>query len=103
MTSRILNLDIDNRVISKDIARLTNQIWKLIPMREKDEDWRKQLNTVQVEVVGLYDIFFNNELEFLQINSKISGLKIVEDVDFDTYRRTIFELISLLQKDFKHE
>lgn len=28
-------------------------------MRENDEDWRKQLNTVKIEVVGLNEIFLN--------------------------------------------
>ena len=32
--------------ISKNITRLTNQMWKLIPMRENEENWEKQLETV---------------------------------------------------------
>jgi hypothetical protein len=28
-------------------------------MRENDEDWRKQLDTVKIEVVGLNEIFLN--------------------------------------------
>ena len=27
--------------IDKEIIRLTNQLWKLIPMRENKEDWDK--------------------------------------------------------------
>ncbi len=27
--------------IEKNVIRLTNQIWKLIPMRENNEDWEK--------------------------------------------------------------
>ena len=27
--------------IDKNVIRLTNQIWKLIPMRENNEDWQK--------------------------------------------------------------
>lgn len=27
--------------IKKDVRRLTNQLWKLIPMREHNEDWKK--------------------------------------------------------------
>jgi hypothetical protein len=37
--------------------RLTNQIWKLIPMREHNEDWKKQLDTVIIEIAGLNEIF----------------------------------------------
>ena len=28
--------------IHKDLQRLINQIWKLLPMRENNEDWQKQ-------------------------------------------------------------
>jgi hypothetical protein len=27
--------------MQKNIMRLTNQLWKLIPMREHEEDWQK--------------------------------------------------------------
>jgi hypothetical protein len=73
--------------------RLTNQLWKLIPMREHGEDWEKQLNTVLIEIAGLNEIFIGPH--FLQLLSKLEGLKIVE-VGFELYRKTIFECISLL-------
>jgi hypothetical protein len=46
----------DIRVV---IKRLTNQLWKLIPMREHEEDWEKQLNTVLIEIAGLNEIFID--------------------------------------------
>ena len=49
--------DFDKGVIEKDIGRLTNQLWKLIPMRENNENWEKQLKTVIIEVAGLNEIF----------------------------------------------
>ena len=69
--------------------RLTNQIWKLIPMREHEEDWKKQLDTVIIEIAGLNEIFIL-EPQFLQILTKLEGLKIVEDLDFQVYRKTVF-------------
>ena len=36
------NIGFDDEVIKKDVQRLTNQLWKLIPMRENEEDWKKQ-------------------------------------------------------------
>jgi hypothetical protein len=44
-------------VIKKDVIRLTNQIWKLIPMYEHNENWQKQLDTVILEIAGLNEIF----------------------------------------------
>lgn len=43
--------------IDVNVRRLTNQLWKLIPMREHNEDWPKQLDTVIVEIAGLNEIF----------------------------------------------
>jgi hypothetical protein len=49
-----------DEAFEKNITRLTNQIWKLIPMKENNEDWEKQLNTVILEIAGLNEIFINN-------------------------------------------
>ena len=60
------NFEFPEDVINKNIIRLTNQLWKLIPMRENNEDWKKQLETVIIDIVGLKEIFILNPL-FLQI------------------------------------
>ena len=81
--------------VSKNVHRLTNQMWKLIPMREHEEDWQKQLDTVFIEVAGLNSIIQGPVL--LQLLSKLEGLRVV-DSSFELYRKTIFECISLLQE-----
>ena len=43
--------------IKTNVRRLTNQLWKLIPMREHEEDWPKQLDTVILEIAGLNESF----------------------------------------------
>ena len=98
LTKYIFDFPIE--IIRKDVIRLTNQIWKLIPMREHEEDWQKQLDTVIIEIAGLNEIFIY-EPQFLQILSKLEGLKIMGDLDFQTYRKTVFEVINLLQ-EFKN-
>ena len=67
------NFDFDSEVILKNVRRLTNQLWKLIPMREHEENWSKQLNTVIIEIAGMYEIFLSPQ--FLQLLSKLEGLK----------------------------
>lgn len=94
------DFDFSKEVIQKDVIRLTNQIWKLIPMREHEENWQKQLDTVIIEIAGLNEIFIE-EPQFLQILSKLEGLKIEADIEFSTYRKTVFEIINLLQ-EFKN-
>ena len=83
--------------MEKNVKRLTNQLWKLIPMRENQEDWLKQLNTVTLEVVGLNEIFLSFP-QFLQLLTKLEGLQKSEEIEFDLYRKTIFESINLLQE-----
>lgn len=89
------NFDFPSEVIAKNVSRLTDQLWKLIPMRENDEDWKKQLNTVILEISGLSEIFLHNPL-FLQLLAKLEGI-LVEETTFSLYRKTVFECISLVQ------
>lgn len=91
-----MKYDLDKSVVQADINRLTNQLWKLIPMREHQENWLRQLNTVIIEIAGLNEIF-KSELDYTILLSKLEGLKIVE-VDFEDYRKTVFESISLLRE-----
>ena len=50
-------LSISEEDLQVNVRRLTNQLWKLIPMREHNEDWQKQLDTVLIEIAGLNEIF----------------------------------------------
>ncbi len=63
-------------------------------MREHEENWTKQLDTVIIEIAGLNEIFIDPQ--FLQLLTKLEGLK-VQETDFELYRKTVFESISLLQ------
>ena len=89
------NIEIREEDCVKNVQRLTNQLWKLIPMREHEEDWIKQLDTVILEIVGLDEIFIGPSL--IQLLSKLEGLR-KEEVDFELYRKTVFESISLLRE-----
>ena len=62
-------------------------------MRENEEDWQKQLDSVLVELRGLHAIF-GDQLDFLILMSKLEGLR--ETKNFMVYRVTVFSAISLL-------
>lgn len=98
MASLMMNnkyeIDIPSETIHSTIKRLTNQLWKLIPMKENNEEWQKQLQTLIIEISGLNVIF---DSLFLQLLSKLEGLNVSEDIDFGLYRKTVFECISLIQ------
>ena len=66
-------------------------------MRENNENWKAQLDTVTIEVAGLAEILYRNE-KYLILLTKLEGMRKVEDIDFLTYRKTIFESMSLLKE-----
>lgn len=88
-------IDFNIQDVNTNIQRLTNQVWKLIPMRENNEDWKRQLDNVLIEIVGLNEIFEGPG--FLQVLSKLEGIR-VQETDFELYRKTVFETITYLQK-----
>ena len=92
------NFSFSEEEVKKEIVRLTNQMWKLIPMRENGENWDKQLETVIVDIAGKDEIFLHNS-HFLQLLSKLEGLRVI-DVEFSIYRKTVFECINLLNEKF---
>lgn len=85
---------IEKDTLIDDLMRLTNQIWKLIPMRENNELWVEHLNTVIAEISGLYEIL---DLDSLILLSKLEGLK-YNNIDFMTYRSSVFKCINILNR-----
>lgn len=63
-------------------------------MKEHEEDWQKQLDTVIIEITGLNEILILTP-KLLTLLSKLEGLRVVE-IPFSLYRKTVFESISLL-------
>lgn len=98
-TENKYNFIFPKEVLEKDVTRLINQMWKLIPMRENEENWEKQLDTVIIEIAGLSEIFLHDP-QFLQLLSKLEGLRF--EITFFLYRKTVFESISILQGFLKH-
>ena len=90
------DIEISQEAFEKNITRLTNQLWKLIPMRENKENWQKQLNTVIIEIAGINELIFNKS-DGIQLLTKLEGMLQIESMSFDLYRKTVFECISLLQ------
>jgi hypothetical protein len=60
--------------VSSDINRLTNQLWKLIPMRENKENWLGHLDSLIIELAGLNELSSNADEKFLILLSKLKGL-----------------------------
>lgn len=92
-----MTIVIPSSVITSNINRLTNQLWKLIPMRENNENWLNHLGSLIIELAGLSRLSETVDDKFLILLSKLKGLE-VEETDFQLYRKTVFECISLLRE-----
>ena len=69
-----------------------------MPMKENNEDWLKQLDTVSIEIAGMNALVKSEQTsQFLQLLFKLEGLKIKQDINFEMYRKTVFETINILQ------
>ena len=67
-------------------------------MREHEEDWLKQLDTVSIEIAGMNALVEDEHTsQFLQLLFKLEGLKIEQDISFEVYIKTVFETINILQ------
>lgn len=90
-------LEITRKVKEADKIRLINQLWKLVPMRENNEDWQTHLNTMIEELTGLVRIY-KDKVEGLILLSKLEGLTSEVCANFMLYRKTVFKCIDLLSR-----
>lgn len=88
-------IPISDKLFAYKIKGLINQVWKLIPMRENNEDWKQQIDTIFLEISGLQE-GFKEYLSFLEILSKIEGLYVLE-TNFFKFRAEVFSIIKLLE------
>ncbi len=73
-------------------------------MREHEEDWLKQLDTVSIEIAGMNAVIQTEKTsQFLQLLFKLNGLKEQQDINFEVYRKTVFETINILQGMKKYD
>ena len=96
LTSDKYSLEFSEEVVQSSLKRLTNQLWKLIPMRENNEPWKEQLASVLLEIAGMRGMYDLSEKCFTLFN-KLQGLLEI-DLEFKMYRKTIFECITLLHE-----
>ena len=93
----IYDSEIAEGVIVFNLNRLKNQIFHLLPSNEEGENWLKPLDTIILEIAGLSTLFPDNKKLF-ELLTKLEGLKAQgEQIDFQWFRRIIFECCSLAQ------
>ena len=90
------DMNIENGAIEANLKRITNQIYKLLPMREENGDWKKPLETIMEELAGMDRMLGKQAEAFASLLFKLEGLfSLVQEDDFQLYRRTIFECLSI--------
>jgi len=95
----IKGLEVEDQVIQTDIKRIINLIYKLLPMREEGSNWQKPLETIVIELIGLYNLSIGQKDKLFIVICKLQGMtSLTQTEDFDAFRRTIFECINLLTK-----
>lgn len=88
---------INDDSVQRNLKRLTNQIYKLLPEREEELDWRSPLNTIILELAGMDRLLVDQHDILFPLLCKLEGLLILtQPEDFYMFRRTIFECLSLM-------
>lgn len=98
----IFELNVDEFPVETTLHRIVNQIYRLLPLREEGEDWKKPLSTLIIELTGFFELFPNLSEGIRALNKLQGMLMIGDDLDFYEYRRTIFEccsIVSSLEKE----
>ena len=90
------DININDEVILKSLDRITNQIFKLLPLREEGGDWETPLNNLIVEIVGM-DRLLEKQFYFFSLLCKMEALlTLTEETDFLQFRKVIFECLGLM-------
>lgn len=89
--------DIQTEAICANLKRITNQIYKLLPLREEGGNWEKLLLTIIEEMAGMSRLLFDQHETLFLLLCKLEGLfTLTEEDDFESYRRTIFDCLGLI-------
>ena len=86
------NAIINNSAIDDNLKRITNQIYRLLPVRE---EWKKPLITLIEELSGMDSLLIDQHTILFSLLCKLEGLLILDE-DFQLFKRTIFESLNLV-------
>lgn len=91
-------IDIDKDIILKSLNRITNQIFKILPMREEGGEWQSTLKNLIVELTGMHNLF-SDQIDLFVLLCKMEGLlTLTDEEDFLLFRSTIFECLGLINR-----
>lgn len=92
------NTEIDTDAVIKNIDRITNQIFKLLPSREEGEEWKVPLQNLIIEIAGMNKIL-SDHVSLFSLLCKLEGLlDLDKEEDFFQFRKVIFECLGLMNE-----
>lgn len=76
------------------INKLKGKYFGLLCEREKNREWENFLDSIQIELFGFPEE--DRTINWIELVNKTNTLRFL---DYDYFRKTIFECMSLLQKN----
>lgn len=90
------DVNIQDEAIIKNIDRITNQIFKLLPNREEGGDWKTPLQNLIIEITGMSELLSDHTDLFPLLCKLEALLTLTNEDDFLMFRKTIFECLGLM-------
>ena len=95
MVSLKYDLEFDGAEIEKNINKITNQIFKLLPSREEGGDWQTPLQNLILEITGM-KMLWVDQPNLFSLLCRLEVLQtLTEENDFFTFRKLIFECLGI--------
>lgn len=96
MVIKKYDIDIQKKAIIKNLDRITNQIFKLLPNREEGQDWKTPLENLIIELGGMAELL-EDQVDLFSLLCKMQALFSLDaEEDFPSFRKVIFECLSLI-------
>lgn len=92
------NVEFDSDAIKKNIDRITNQIFKLLPSREEGGDWVSPLQNLTLEVAGMKALWIDQPKLFSLLCRLEALSTLTREDDFFAFRKLIFECLSIINE-----
>ena len=90
------NAEFQTNAIEKNLDRIINLTFKLLPNREEGNDWETPLQSLIIELAGMARLL--DQTSLFSLLCKMEGLQTLQsEDDFLKFRRTIFDCLNILQ------
>lgn len=91
------NTEIERVAVEKNLERIINLTFKLLPHREEGNDWETPLQNLIIELAGMASLL--DQTKLFSLLCKMEGLQSLQsEEDFLKFRKTIFDCLNIMQE-----